>query len=210
MLPPKKIMKDLAPDDQKQEIFSLGRYYTLPWKLLYLKRLKLALRLLGEKKYKNLLDIGFGSGIFFPSLSQKADNLFGIDMHDYHDRVSRLLSQMGVKAELKKGSILEIPYEENRFDCVICLSVLEFIENTEKALEEISRVAVPDAKIILGMPAVNKLTDFCYALLGKGEQNKKHASTHKKIITLAKKYFEVKKIKTIPGLFYIISAKNKK
>ena len=160
-------MAKLISSDPNQKIFCADRYYSFPVNQFYLKRLRIALSLLGEKKYEKLLDIGFGSGIFLPSLSFKANKLYGIDSHDYVPQVSELISNMNIEAELKKGIITALPYDDNQFDCITCLSVLEFVEDTSKAMSEIARVAKLGAKIIIGAPVVSKFTDICYAILGK-------------------------------------------
>lgn len=213
IIPPKNKMAKLILSDPDQQIFCADRYYSFPVNQFYLKRLGIALSLLGEKKYEKLLDIGFGGGIFLPSLSFKTKKLYGIDSHNYVPQVSELISNINIEAELKKGIITALPYDNNQFDCIICLSVLEFVEDANKAMSEIARVAKTGATIIIGAPIVSKLTDICYSFLGKKNQNKTHLSNHKKIISLVGKYFKIKKIKTIPyflplnySLFFVVSA----
>lgn len=211
-------MADIIKADPNQEIFCVQRYYSFPFSKIYLKRFKILLKLLGKNKFQNLLDIGFGGGIFLPALSLKTEHLFGTDSHAYTKEVSNMLENLGVRTELKEGSVTSLPYADNQFECVTCLSVLEFVEDTDKAMSEISRVAKPGAKIIIGAPVVGKFTDICYKLIGKGGQNKSHhKSDHKKIIASAGKYFKVNKIKTLPNIlllnysmFFVLSAENKK
>jgi ubiquinone/menaquinone biosynthesis C-methylase UbiE len=216
-IPPKKYMDELSAADPRQEIFCASRYYSLPFKYLYIKRLKMALKLLKGKKCEKMLDIGFGSGIFLSALSEKTEKLFGIDCHSHVDLVKKLMEKAGINADIREGNILEIPFEDNSFDCISCLSVLEFIKDTGKAIAEISRVAKPGAKIIIGAPVAGKLTNFGYRLIGKKEQNQSHKSDHQKIIRSVKKYANIEKIKTLPNflplnysLFFVLSARIKK
>lgn len=211
-------MVDIIKADPKQEIFCAQRYYSFPFNKLYLQRFKILLKLLGKGKRQNLLDIGFGSGIFLPALSLKTEHLFGTDNHPYANEVAKMIANAGIKAELKNSSVTSLPYADNQFDCVTCLSVLEFVVDTDKAMAEISRVTKPGAKIIIGAPVVGKMTDLAYKIIGKKGQNAVyHKSDHKKIIASAGKYFKIEKIKTLPpffpldfSLFFFLSAKNKK
>lgn len=210
-------MDQLQPADPNQEIFCVARYYSplLGW--IYKRRLEMTLELMEGKFYGNILDIGFGSGIFLPALKQKAKNIFGIDIHGRAGFIQGIMEKAGIKAELKEGNVLDIPHENDKFDCVVCMSALEFVEDIDAAMKEISRVAGSNADIIIGAPVVSKLTDFCYRLIGKKDQNKSHKSDHHKIIGAAEKYFKVEKILTLPALlpvdyslFFVLSAKNKK
>lgn len=215
-LPPKKDMKDILAADPKQEIYSLERYYSKVWKSIFLKRFKIAFGLLPKNRFENLLDIGFGSGIFLPVLAKKTKNLYGIDICAPLLAVKIMANKNGAFPKLIKGDILNMPFPDKKFDGIFCLSTLEFLENTEKAMGEIFRISKPGAKIIIGAPTQNKITDLCYNLIGKKEQNKKHKSSHNKIIASAKKYFRIKKIAKIPiflslnlSLFFVISAEKK-
>ena len=173
--------------------------------------------MLDGKTCDNLLDIGFGSGIFLPALSLKTKKLSGIDTHNYVNLIKEMAEDMKINAELKQGSVLNIPFPEKQFDCVTCLSVLEFIDDTDKAFSEIARIAAKDARIVIGAPVINKLTDLCYAAIGKKGQNRLHKSDHLKIIKSVKKYFDIEKITTLPfflpldySLFFVLSAKKRR
>lgn len=215
IIPEKFEMQEIINADPRQEVFALDRYYSL-LKFVYLKRFKIILKLLGQKSYDNLLDIGFGSGLFFPALKTKCQKLYGLDSHPYLTQVEKMLKKKNISAQLKQGSITQIPFDDNQFDAITCLSVLEFINDTDKALAEITRVASPGAKIIIGAPVNNKITDLCYALIGKKTQNQEHSANQKQIIESIKKHLIIEKIKTIPclmpvnfSLFFIIQAKKK-
>lgn len=166
-----------------------------------------------EKNFNHLLDIGYGSGIFLPTLESRTRHLTAIDIHDYTDRVKTMLHEVNCKATIMKGDILNLPFSDNEFDCVSCLSVLEFVENTDKAVFEIHRVSKSGARIIIGAPVSNKLTTFCYGLLGKKDQNTKHSSNHNQIINSIKKQLIVEEIRVLPNflpldwaLFFVLSA----
>lgn len=53
---------------------------------------------------------------------------------------------------VKNINVLDIPYEENHFDLLICNHVLEHIPDDQKAMKEILRVLKPGGKAILQVP----------------------------------------------------------
>src|ERR1700743_2437089 len=59
---------------------------------------------------KRLLEIGYGSGVFFPELAKYADELYGIDPHPFPEKVRNVLAQNGVKASLVQGTATDLPF----------------------------------------------------------------------------------------------------
>lgn len=53
---------------------------------------------------------------------------------------------------VKNINVLDIPYEDNHFDFVICNHVLEHIPEDDKAMKELRRVLKPGGKAILQVP----------------------------------------------------------
>jgi len=210
-------LKDLEPlirADPNQKIYTLDRYYKPIQKIPYLKRFKMVLKLMNNKIYNNFLDIGFGSGIFLPELASRSEKLTAIDKHDHVEIVKKIIESKNISANLLKADILNLPFPDNTFDGILCLSVLEFIKDIPKAVKEIKRVAKPNAKIIIGAPVLNSLTDFCYSIIKyKQYANLLHKSNHKTIIKHIKNNLQIKKIKTYLGflpinlsLFFVLEA----
>ena len=198
-LPELENLKPVIDADAGHCVYSSKRYYSGFFSGPYLKRLKMVLRLLGNTKYHNLLDLGVGSGIFLPELASHCDNLYGIDLHKYVPRVKKMLLKERIDAELSCANILNLPFKDNSFDCIICLSVLEFVNDTDGAIREIKRVAKPKAVIILGAPVLNQVTDFCYDWFVRSKQHRTlHKSGHRKIISSASKYLQLKKMSVYP------------
>lgn len=58
------------------------------------------------------------------------------------------------------GSIMELPFDDATFDCIICLETLEHVEEPLKAMSEVYRVLKPGGKFIGSAP-------FTYELHGE-------------------------------------------
>ncbi len=195
---------------QKKNIFKTNvedpaYYYYIPFIGYFYKiRLINSLSMLSEHSDK-LLDIGYGCGIFFPSLYTVADKLHGIETHGQEELVYDMLNREQLdpaKVELAHGSILNIPYEADFFDTVICISVLEHIKDLDLAIGEIYRVLRPGGTAVLSFPARNTVTDVLFTMMGFSPR-KLHPSSHADIIDAVKKKFKLEETLSIPVVPYL-------
>lgn len=85
----------------------------------------------------NLVDIGCGNGVFLNYLANERKEIKSLGV----DRSETALKYL--KVEKLLGSIEKIPLDDNSFDCVTCLEVIEHIpfNNYKLALSELARVA---------------------------------------------------------------------
>ena len=102
----------------------------------------------------NILDVGCG----FASIPIELANAFpnakitGIDLSEPLLKLGQtLVTEAGLKdrIELLKGDAQKIQFENNSFDVVINTFLLHIVEKPEQMLNEIERVAKPDAKIMI-------------------------------------------------------------
>lgn len=161
-------------------------YYRPLTRTLYRGRLRLALRLLGERRHRSLLEVGYGSGVFLPELAGHTDRLVGVDVHGEAGRVSAAMRALGVEVELVRGSIHGLPFASGTFEAVVCVSVLEHVADLGSALSEIRRVLAPDGVAVLGFPVRNALTDAFFRLNGY-EPRELHPSDHREILEAARR-----------------------
>jgi SAM-dependent methyltransferase len=172
VVPPRGALPKTSVDDPVDYYYGL----TAP---LYRARLALAARVLGSG-HGALVDIGYGSGIFFPELARRAQRLVGIELHE-DSGVREGLAKLGIEVELRKGSIYGLPARDGEFDAAVCLSVLEHLESLEPVLLELRRVLVTGAVAVLGFPVRHVATDAFFRVFGY-DAREMHPSSHEDIL----------------------------
>jgi len=113
---------------------------------------KLFLKLVRPKSGQSVLDIGCGTGhnlAFFKELELKAS---GIDASK--PMLAIASKKLGPDAELYWGHAEALPFDNDSFDIVTLITVLEFVSDPTKVLKEAGRVA--RAQIYLGV--LNKIS----------------------------------------------------
>lgn len=86
---------------------------------------------------KNILEIGVGTGEVFKLLCNKSDNTYGFDVSENMIKIAQNKSK---KARLYVGDAENIANKDDSFEFIVCMDVLEHLENPEKCLNEIRRV----------------------------------------------------------------------
>jgi SAM-dependent methyltransferase len=179
------------------------RHYDLLTGWMYKKRLTNTLSLL-ENNCEKLLDVGYGSGILFPSLLNFAKTCYGLEIHGKEKEIYEMLEKEGAdksRVILQPGSILAMPYEKESFDSIVCVSTLEHMNpsgSLDKALEEIARVLKNNGRAVLSFPVRNVITDWFYQAVGFKPRDI-HPSSHNDIIKAAEKYFTIEKMLKFPN-----------
>ncbi len=142
--------------------------YKFPIKFIQLYRFKSIVKLLGDKFYPRLLEIGTGSGIFLPELARHCEALYACDIHPHFDNIDLLLKHYRVgNYEIKSQSIQNTDYPDNYFDAIVAVSVLEFVADLQVALTEIKRILKKDGVFITICPMNSKILDYFLSLYTK-------------------------------------------
>jgi SAM-dependent methyltransferase len=174
-LPPRALIPKTAPDDPID-------YYFKPLTAhVYRARLALAIRLLGDCVYDDLLEVGYGSGILLPELAERCRRLAAVDVHGEEARVKHMLSQLRLSADLRDASLFEMPFGDGEFNGLVCLSVLEHITELTSALTEFRRVLCSGGIAVLGFPVRNPITDGFFRAVGYNPREI-HPSSHDDIV----------------------------
>lgn len=144
---------------------------------IFRERINRGLRLLPERRFPRALEVGYGAGAVLLGLAPGVDDLHGLDLDADPTTVTALLSSRGVKADLRQGSVYELPYESESFDLVVSFSMFEHLHEYPKGLSEVARVLRPGGSFLLGMPAVNRLMEAGFLAIGFKGINDHHVTT---------------------------------
>lgn len=110
-------------------------------------------RLVEKYSYGLCLDVGCGTGEYFPLIK---GNIVGIDKSDdYLNKIN--ISDFTNLLSLHKGDIRKLPFENKKFNFVLCSEVLEYVPSQElvQAFQELERVSSEDGVIIISVPNKN-------------------------------------------------------
>ncbi len=168
--------------------------------LIYEKKIKFIFDILSNFRASKILDAGCGEGVLVEELKMKGYNIEGIDLNYESEFV-------------KRGNIISLPYDDNSFDLVLLLDVLEHLpyDQQYKALSEIKRVLKNNGILIMSFPNIANLSSrIKFLLLGKLSRTDKdifhlgERSFGEIKDILVKNKFKIIKIKSITPTFPII------
>ena len=93
-------------------------------------------KILEVKKEAKVLDVGCGFGTLLAELQDKYNfRVAGLEYSPYAIQKS----EPSVRAKIKKGSILRLPFKKNSFDVVVCFDVIYYVnpKETPKAIKNL-------------------------------------------------------------------------
>lgn len=163
------------------------------------KRLSMGIDLLGTRRFRRLLDAGYGGGIFLPELAARADELYGIDVHPHREAVERMAEAEGIRVQLRKASITDTGFPDGYFDGVVSISVLEFVEDLRGAMTELARITQPGGVVILGFPGENAVTALGYRLARTPDPRRVHRANYRAIVAEASRHLRLKRVLRFPS-----------
>lgn len=115
------------------------------------------------------LDLGCGGGRHSELLAAHGYEVSSVDVNPAMlDRTRARLAGRGLQADIRPGSITNIPYADETFDLVVTTGVLHQAESPEEyevAVKELSRVMKPAALVLLNV-FTNAVWDDSYVRVG--------------------------------------------
>lgn len=140
---------------------------------------------------KRVLEVGFGSGVTFPNLNEKYEEIHGLDLKAPVEEVGDVFKARQIQTHLQSGSVLSMPYEDNFFDTVLLISILEHLKpsDQETTFTEIARVLKPAGQVVYGVPIERGLMVLMFRLLGFNIREH-HFSTEKDVAAAAESVFD--------------------
>jgi len=134
----------------------------------YLQRIELCMNLL-EAKDGNALDVGCGSGILLPTLTQMNGLIVGVDNHNYLSRVNNYLKKNHFhNISLIKADTHQLPFRKSVFNSILIISLLDHLNNPRLAIHKLRNVSISNGTIIFGFHVNNifySITIFLWSIL---------------------------------------------
>lgn len=98
-----------------------------------------------------VLDAGCGTGNFSFKLAKLGSKVCGIDIStDMLNIARQKLEENPQDIDFQQMDLYNLSFPDNYFDAVFSMAAFEFIKEPQKAYKELSRVAKPGAKILIG------------------------------------------------------------
>lgn len=108
------------------------------------------------KDYK-ILDVGCGQGLLVKEFKERGYNIIGVDAFYENEYV-------------EKQDIFNNEYQDNTFDLILCLDVIEHFsfDKQELLVKELARIVRPNGKIVWSIPNMAHLSSrVTFLFLGK-------------------------------------------
>lgn len=96
-----------------------------------------------------VLECACGTGLLTLPMAQKCKKLMATDYSVGMLRQTKKKVAKYANTKVRKASILELPFQDDRFDVVVAANVIHLLDEPEKAISELKRVCKPGGKIIL-------------------------------------------------------------
>lgn len=125
------------------------------------------------KEEQSVLDVGCGDGLLMEALIKKGSLVVGIDLSEEGVRKCK---EKGLTASVLDVSSEVLPFQNNAFDTVVILDVLEHLYAPGNLMEEAKRVSKKN--VIVGVPNFNSLPARIQVLLGRVPENNKPNKGH--------------------------------
>ena len=107
------------------------------------------LRALGLAGFRELLDVGCGSGAWLTSLARLNNGVVGVDLDDAVLDIARERTSGADNVEIRKMAAESLDFPDESFDAVTCFSVLPYVDQPV-AIHEMARGLRKNGKLVLG------------------------------------------------------------
>ena len=130
---------------------------------------ELIIEMLKPGRGEHILDVGCGTGIFTQDVISAGSHVVGLDfslpMLQRADRKFR-----GYPFNMVQGNMRDLPFGDNRFNKVVSITAIEFIEDGRSAVSELFRVTKTGGTVVVA--SLNSLSPW--AIRRKDEAKKGH------------------------------------
>ncbi len=121
-------------------------------------------------RQQEVLEVGCGGGLIGYELAQRGALFIGIDPSDNALAIARQKVQqsgLGQSAYFERGYAESLPYADGSFSVIVCLDVLEHVNDLRATIKEVARVLAPGGIFIFD--TINRTFLARLALIWIGE-----------------------------------------
>src|SRR3989344_724991 len=167
---------------------------------VYYARLRQSLGMVeNTQRNQKILDIGTGSGVLIPSLARYG-KVYAVDREEkFLAKARALCARYSIPSIIRRADILALPFRDSIFDTITCISIMEHVQDLDKAFTEIRRVMKKGGALVVGVPIEKFLVKSIFSLFGLQQEKIDHCSHYTIIEQKLRNYFVAKKIKKIPS-----------
>lgn len=117
------------------------------------------------------LDVGCGTGFYFPLLRKHAENLIGAELcQPLLAQAKEMVDRKNLtNCRLLQASAHELPLEDNKVDVVLSWDFLHHVPDVDRAVSEIARVLKPGGRYVVVEPNILNLSILYYHLRRRAE-----------------------------------------
>jgi SAM-dependent methyltransferase len=99
---------------------------------------------------KSVLEVGLGYGSVGQRLAENAAHYTGLDIAQGPvEGMNHRIAQSGLNGLAKRGSILEAPFDDESFHCVVAIGCFHHTGNMQRAIDEAARVLKPGGRAVI-------------------------------------------------------------
>ena len=109
------------------------------------------LAMVGDQPFRNLLDLGTGTGRMLELFAPRAVRAVGVDQSAAMLALARSrIDQAGLRnVQLRQGDLYAPPVERDGYDLVVIHQVLHFLDDPARALKEAARALQPGGRLVV-------------------------------------------------------------
>ena len=160
--------------------------------VVFTKKIKVSIK--GGKNVRNHTRCRLWKGNFATRFIKKDAFVVGIDLNKDLVKLNTTLHSFNFhNIGVVVGDACYLPFKDNTFSLVTCVSVLEHIKELKRAINELNRVV--KREVIVGVPSENVLYKLCRKILGFRDPG--HHYSGRKILQVLKNVMTLTMLKKL-------------